>query len=260
MIASLKTHQKGFVGKQTLARLSSMPIDTMEERFRLLMELCTYADSLKIGIIADGKNPVPNLSTVRRVIIEANSMSHNITIVSFAFVTVMKELSFEIINATNNKGDFSKISEIYIGEIPDTEFLNPPLTTNMFNRVFSFIGKSGKVYGGVGVGAIHKYTTEDFTDIIEGMILEGRMIDFRTYLIENPDELKKEFGSYRNALMPFVKWHIDPEEKENKIMAYLNDHVSKPGTPDNGIVHDTVIIDEAANMEAMIGIDTAAPG
>lgn len=92
------------------------------------------------------------------------------------------------------------------------------------------------------------------------MRLEGRMVDFRTYLLENQDELKKEFGSYRNALMPFVKWHIDPEEKENKIMAYLNDHVSKPGTPDNGIVHDTVIIDEAANMEAMIGIDPAAPG
>lgn len=102
----------------------------------------------------------------------------------------------------------------------------------MFNRVFSFIGKSGKEFGGTGVGAIHKYTTEDFIDVIEGMRLEGRMVDFRTYLLENQDELKKEFGSHRNALMPFVKWHIDPEEKENKIMAYLNDHVSKPGTPE----------------------------
>lgn len=113
LIISMKQNQKGYSGKNTIAKLTAMPIDTMEDRFFLLLELASFADSLKIGKIADGKNPVPNLSAVRRILIESNSMSHNTTIVSYAFTNVMKELSFEIINATNNKGDFSKIPAIY---------------------------------------------------------------------------------------------------------------------------------------------------
>lgn len=149
-----------------------MPIETIDDRFRLLMEIATFAGSLKIEKIADGKQEVPNLEKIRRIIAETNSMSHNTLIVKHAFTNLLQELSLEMILATNNKGDFTKIESIYLKNTPEYEFLNIPENTTFRNKVFTFIGKSGKEYVGTGVMSIANLNTDDFIDLISGMRLQ----------------------------------------------------------------------------------------
>lgn len=149
-----------------------MPIETIDDRFRLLMEIATFAGSLKIEKIADGKQEVPNLEKIRRTIAETNSMSHNTLIVKHAFTNLLQELSLEMILATNNKGDFTKIESIYLKNTPEYEFLNIPENTTFRNKVFTFIGKSGKEYVGTGVMSIANLNTDDFIDLISGMRLQ----------------------------------------------------------------------------------------
>lgn len=48
LMASMKNYQKGFMGKPTLAQLSAMSIETIEERFELLLEISAYSESLRI--------------------------------------------------------------------------------------------------------------------------------------------------------------------------------------------------------------------
>lgn len=142
----------------------------------------------------------------------------------------MQELSFEIIEATNNKGDFSIIEKVYSKEIPAADFLAIPKNTNFYNQVYSFTGLSGKIYTGTGVTGLSKMNTEDLKDVAGGLQLIGRMSDLRDFMLGNEDLMKKEFNNMRLALLGFMKHHIDPKSEDSKIVTFLNDNVPKQGT------------------------------
>jgi len=227
IIESLKGYQKGFAGKVTLGNLAVMPIETIDDRFIFLLELATFADSLGIQVIADGKIPEPSTAKIRKILAETNSMSHNQTIVAFAIRNIMTELSYEIIEATNNKGDYSKIEGIYTQESPASEFLNMPLTTNVFNKVYSFTGASGRIFTGTGVIGVSKLTAAECVDLIKGMTLEERIIPLRDYILSNEEDIKKEFKAYRNALLGFIKFHINPDGDDNRVIKYLTEKTTR---------------------------------
>lgn len=221
LIKALAGYQQWFSGKPTLANLTGFPMTTIEDRFMFLIQLATYANSLKISVIGDGKELVPNLQKINKILIQSNSMSHNTEVVAFAFLQIMQELSFEIIEQTNNKGDMSLIPDIYNGAIPASAFLDIPETTTFFNKIYSYNGKSGTNYSGTGITGLTAYNTEQLKDIIEGLNLEEESDLIRNYILSNEEEMKSQFKNFRMALLPFLKWHLDPESQDSKIVEYV---------------------------------------
>lgn len=204
------------------------PLTTVEERFAFLLELATFSNSLGISVIVDGTEPVPNTGKILSFITLCNSMSHNTTIVGFNIGQAMRELSFEIKEATNDKGDFTKISKIYTGEIPASEFLNVPLKTTFFNKIYSFNGKSGRNYSGTGITGLTAYNTVELADILEGLQVNPEVCEIRDYILANEEDMKSEFRNYRMAMLPFLKWHFDPESTDSKIVDYVKRKLLEP--------------------------------
>ena len=155
-------------------------------------------------------------------------MSHNITVVGFNVWQVMRELSFEIKEATNDKGDFSKIDDIYTGSIPVSEFLNVPLKTNFFNKIYSYNGKSGTNYSGTGITGLTAYNTTQLVDIISGLSLGEEASNIRDYILANEEVMKAQFKNYRMGLLPFLKWHLDPESQDSKIVEFVREKLLEP--------------------------------
>lgn len=228
LIKVLQPHQQWFAGKPTIARFMQYPLTTIEERFEFLLELSTFANSLRIAKIPDGKESIPNTRKIQSSLTICNSMNHNTIVVGFNITQIMQELSFEIREATNDKGDFDKIVKIYTGEIPSSEFLNVPLKTTFLNKIYSFNGKSGKNYSGTGIAGLTAYNTVDLADILEGLQLDPEVSLIRDYILANEEEMKNEWKNFRMAMLPFLKWHFDPASTDSKIVEYVKQKLLEP--------------------------------
>lgn len=221
IISEMSQHQKPYEGKPSSTKLFMMPMETLEDRLMLLLNIASYCTSLGISVMPDGRNAVPSLQKIRQCIVESMSMSHNRTIVAHDFTVAMQELSFEIMEATNNKPDFSKVGPVFTGEIPVHAFLDIPQTVTFHNKIYSWKGASGTEYAGVGIVDIAKYDTEQIIDILKGAPLDAELRKITDYAIEHADIMKDAFKNHRMGLLPILKYWFDPASQESKIVEFV---------------------------------------
>lgn len=189
----------------------------------MLLNVLKYDKSLGITPIADGEDKTPDVSKIRQLLASANSMSHSQNVVRHALAQVAQELSPEVLKKTGKKPDFSKVCGILHGEIPASEFVATAKELTMFNAVFSFVGKSGQHYTGTGPVALARLNTEQFNDFFDVLKLEGEEAEMRDKIMANKDAAKKEFGNYRNAMLFFTKYLIDPTKKECSVTKWAKE-------------------------------------
>jgi len=214
---SSKDFQTWFQWKSTIAELLAINTSTIEWRFKLLLKIITMWNSLQIKSVKDWNIAIPDLQKIKRILIQSNQMSHSILVMWSNLKIIAQELSFEIIEATNWKWDFSIITDILNQKKKISDFLNIKESVTIFNKVFSFTGKSWKVFKWKWVQDLMPLNTENLKDIITWMNISD---EIREILLD-ADTMKKEFKNHRNWMMWFLKYSIDNESWKWKVMEFI---------------------------------------
>jgi len=218
---ALKSKQIWFQWKTTLLYLLNMDITTIEWRLKMLLYIVSLFTSLWITTVKDWKNPTPDLEKIKRIIIQSNNLVHSNVVIVANMKTIVQELSFEIISATNWKWDISLIEDIYSKKIDPKEFLNIKQKTTLFNKVFSFVWLNWKTYSWTWVQDLLNFNTEDFIDMVSWLKITNEIKD----ILLDSWLMKKEFKNHRAWMMWYIKACIDPESSKWNVVKFIYDKI-----------------------------------
>lgn len=219
--SKLKTKQKSYNWKQTLWILANMPIETIEDRFKLLLELSCLRDSVKLSVIADWKVAIPNLYKIKKLLLQSNTMSHSTLVIWSVFKQVMQELSFEIEAALNKWETFDDILSIYTWEKEISSILSVPKSTNIYNKIYSLVWKSGKNYIWQWSMDLQNYTTIECIDIVDWLNINGEMLEIKNFLFKNEKIIKNNFTSMRLWILWFIRYYLDSSINNIKVINFI---------------------------------------
>jgi hypothetical protein len=206
--------QKWYSFLPTLERVKAIDIENIDGRLKLLFELLSYTDSLKMRIKKWTK--IYNPRTVAEKLGKATTYRKDPAMVWFNFWIIITELSFEIEKENNWEFDFSMIKSILKGDKDYSDFIITPEKVSLNNKIWSFVWKSGEEYSWQGLWWAMKLNTVKLIDLFE-WLWETEVINFIDW---NKDLIKKEFKNKRNAYLSVIKNKID-EKSESKLLSLM---------------------------------------
>jgi len=206
---SLVWNERAYHGRASISELIWIDTSDIEWRFKLLITIMQFWNSIGIWSARDWTNDVPNLWLVQKLLSECWSFVHNNVIVWGKLKIIAQELSYEIILATNWKPNFQIIWDVINWRKTITKFLEAPEKVNVNNKVFSFKWKSWVSYNWKWLQDLMKFKTEDYVDIVQWLKMKSKQKE----ILLDSKLMKSKFKSHRNALMAYVKYEIDPEMK-----------------------------------------------
>ena len=65
--------------------------------------------------------------------------------------------------------------------------------------------------------------------------MEEESDSIRNYILSNEEEMKSQFKNFRMALLPFLKWHLDPESQDSKIVEYVRSKLLNTDLPEEEV-------------------------
>lgn len=222
---ALSTKVKPFLARSTCAAISKMPIDTQKGRFDLLVEICQYERQPK-GYFPLPKpgGPVPDLAKIATILAELGTASFNQAIFFHCVDRLIGELSGEFNDLSNGEPNFSVLPDYVDGKAELEDFCAISSNVSIHNKVFTFVGKSGKTYSGKGVKDLSKLKGAEVDDIIDGS--DDKMAKWAS---EHKDELKTEFKNVRMCLISLLGAIMFPEDDESKIAKYVKKRLEEEG-------------------------------
>ena len=142
---AMEQHRYLFGGKKSMNRLLMMPLVTVEDRFKLLLELLTFSGTFSYGKIEDPENLdyTPEYNQCYKLLSEASMYINNASIVAARFKELIQYLSAEFIKEVGENGDFSYIPDIYIGKTKVIQFLTKKTKMDSTGTGYVFKAKSG---------------------------------------------------------------------------------------------------------------------
>lgn len=212
-------------------RLLMMPLVTVEDRFKLLLELLTFSGTFSYGKIEDPENLnyTPEYNQCYKLLSEASMYINNASIVAARFKELIQYLSAEFIKEVGEEGDFSYIPDVYTGKVKLVQFLTKKTKVDKTGTGFAFIAKSGTVFQGTSTKDFINMKQVELLDILEWIDvdpefpMDEKQHKVLKFILGNQGRLQTEFKTYRNALLAFLNWYYAPEIRNNIIVFILEE-------------------------------------
>lgn len=229
--AAMEPYRYLFAWRKSTNKLLMMPTKTIEDRFKLLLELFTLSWSLNYWKIEDIENPnyTFEYNVCYKLLAEAAMYVTNTWIVSVRYKELIQYLASEFINEVGQDWDFSLIPKIYLGEISAIQFLAKKTKINNNNTAYLFKAKSGIVYQWNNLKDLAKLTQDILFDIIEwinedeDLNLNDTQKKVLDYIINKKSDLVSKFKNHRVCLIAFINWMYSPEIRNNVIVFILEE-------------------------------------
>lgn len=214
---ALSSKSKPFLARSTCGVVSKMPIETQKQRFDLLVELCTYNRQAG-GYFPLPKpgGPVPDLAKISTILAELGTAAFNQAIFFHCVDRLIGELSGEFNDLSNGEPNFSVLPDYVDGNAELEDFCAITNDVNIHNKVYTFVGKSGKTYSGKGVKDLSKLKGPEVEDVIDGC--DDNMAKWAS---AHKEDLKSEFKNVRMCLISVLSAVMFPEGNESKIAKYV---------------------------------------
>ena len=226
---AMEPHRTQFAGKKSTNKLLMMPTKTLDDRFKLLLELLTLSGALSYGKIEDPKSVDYEFdyNKLYKLFAEASMYVNNPGIVSIRLKDAVQYLSAEFIREAADGWDFEVVSDVFTGKVKVIQFLTKK---NKISTAAGFVfkWKSGRVYDGKKIGDLKSLKWDEAVDILFGIAEDVEFPKTDTqdrvlgYVLENKESLQKEFTNYRNAILAFLTWLKMPELR-NSIIVHILD-------------------------------------
>jgi hypothetical protein len=228
--AAMEPHRNQFGGKKAMNNLLMLPTKTIDDRFKVILELLTLSGTLEYWKIEDPEKLDYEFDYNRlyKLLAEASMYINNPGIVASRFREAVQYLSAEFIREAVEGGDFTAISDIYEGKVKVVQFLTKKNKVNK-NAGFAFKAKSWKVYDGKSMGDLKSLKQDELIDITEWIsedpefVMDENQKKVLTYITGNKDFIQSEFWNYRNALLAFLNWLKNPEIRYEIIVHVLDE-------------------------------------
>lgn len=218
----LKENQLGFQWRQTIDKLLAMDISTKLWRMEFILEVLKHWRSIWFTIFIEDTK-VADLKIIKKLLVECKSYHSNNVIIKWKLKKIIEMFSYEIIKENNNEFDYSLIKEIINWKKELKDFLSLPSEDNV--KMFSFTGKSWKIYNWKWVIDLSTLVTDDVIDILEWLKSDNEEVKKAVEYLLTVDkkEINKNFKSFRAAWMSLladiVQWNtitISKDIKENE--------------------------------------------
>ena len=198
---------KPFLARSTCNEISKMKYDTQEERFALLVEACRYVRP-NVGHFPLPKpgGPVPDLAKVSAILAEIGTASFNQAIFFHCLDKLVGELSGEFNDLSNGEPNYAALADYVDGKATIEDFCAISTSVSVHNKVFTFVGKSGKQYSGKGVKDLAKLKGPEVEDAID-----GSDDPVAKWCAEHKEDVKKEFKNLRMCLISVLGYVMFPE-------------------------------------------------
>lgn len=207
---NLQNHQIGYVWINSISKLEWINLDTQEWKFLFILETLRMWKALWFKIFKESNKELSK-QELKRLFAWAKSYHSNRPIVTGKLRFIIEWLAYDFKDLDLN---YDLVSWILDEKITISNFLkwvksqwqddsNKDLDQNkIIQKWFLFVGKSGKTYSWDNMSNLRIYKEVDLLDIIEWYSWENEILKkVIPYILNNKDELKKEFKQYRLSII-----------------------------------------------------------
>lgn len=222
----LKNYQSGYNWQNSIKALSEIDISDTSWKLKLIIEILRMSNYFKFSALLESR-PRLQVSDIEKMFAKCKSYYWNPKIIEWQLKQIIEWLTFYFEKKEYN---YSLIWDIVTWRSTIEEFLWETKVTDTYNSKYLFEWKSWEIYEWTWVIQLRSLNEVKCLDILEWYKWSNkRLLSVIPYLLNknNRDELKKEFKSFRWAILSALSEAIRPEEeqldldKQSKAINYI---------------------------------------